>query len=307
MSGSQYPGVPAAGDRHTTQSAAASSFQSVSEHSSDYEGELNVRSISGKAPRIWVSETVEVDEDYMLASDEEWVTDDEEGKGTSNGPENSLQQLVDDNQNVSKIKPLLDVAGLSTSQSAVNATEFAPDASKLLDETEKHRALEIFRYCDARGEGQIDENSLMIALSLLGIKESETHIHALYTRRREYSGVDLLNAEQFLILLGEVRATMVDDELVAAIESAYSDLYHGILASKGSIFVEQRDAMGRPFILAEDLRRVLISMGDKLSDEEADRLIKDCRPLTAHDANGMKQSRIFFEQYRAMVLPGPVV
>ena len=104
-------------------------------------------------------------------------------------------------------------------------------------------------------------------------------------------------------MVGEYRAS--DDEQIRQIERAFEDLYRGILAEREGGFVEQRDGIGRPYILATDLRNLLITSGDTLTDEEADRLISDCKPIYKIHSDGTVTGKIFFEQYRAMLLPGP--
>jgi len=75
------------------------------------------------------------------------------------------------------------------------------------------------------------------------------------------------------------------------VEQAFDELYVGTTANNP---VSQRSADGRRFIYDRDLRRVLTDHGDPLTDEEVELLIHECRP----DEEG----KIFFEQYKAMLL-----
>jgi len=54
---------------------------------------------------------------------------------------------------------------------------------------------------------------------------------------------------------------------------------------------------GKKYILVKDLRMVLTTIGDKLSDEEADELIRECNPLPGDDGT-KDEGKVFFEQYR---------
>ena len=100
-------------------------------------------------------------------------------------------------------------------------------------------------------------------------------------------------------------ANAADEEQIAQIEGAFEDLYRGILAEREGQFAEQRDGIGRPYILAADLRNLLVTTGESMTDEEADQLIADCKPIYKVQADGTVTGKIFFEQYRSMLLPGP--
>lgn len=64
--------------------------------------------------------------------------------------------------------------------------------------------------------------------------------------------------------------------------------------------------IGDIFIYARDLRRVLVNYAEKLTDEEADQLIRECRHArsrtrTESDAGDGGLERIYFEEYLAML------
>jgi hypothetical protein len=273
--------------------------------------------------RIWENERLDVDADYVLASDEEWATDDEIEVAPSEqlGLPESAEQLERGFKSfafASASAPKEKDASVLVSAADVIDKKDAPPVEKVqadknaaltlasqhLSQEEQARAKEVFRHCDLHNEGFIDEDGVCVALSLLGLREPEENISALFKRR----DVDNLDESTFLVLLSDLRSTAVDEEQLSAIEAAFSDLYYGTLQSNDSQFVvEQRDALGRPFILAEDLRKLLVTHGDILLDEEADRLILDCKPIYTLEANGSRVGRIFFDQYRAMLLPGPIL
>ena len=89
------------------------------------------------------------------------------------------------------------------------------------------------------------------------------------------------------------------------IKDNFSDLHYGSVTKPedggedSQLYVSCRsylefNALGRgKYITATRLRQVLTENGELLTDEEADELIRDCRP----DFLG----RIFFHQYRAML------
>jgi hypothetical protein len=74
----------------------------------------------------------------------------------------------------------------------------------------------------------------------------------------------------------------------AEIRRAFEDIYSGTVTSEAQI-----DENGREYILDKDLRSVATTYGDVLTDEEADQMIKECKP----DNLG----RIFFSEYEAML------
>jgi len=305
------------------------------DESSDASGLESISGISdraGKLPkRVWDSDVIEVEAGYVLASDEEWATDDDEddmeqevarpqqsgqsaegaiitlmsSAAGADPSQPSDQEPADANTPLSAAEGTLkedDKTPVEKAQAEKNAALHA--ANQHMSPEEQQRARDVFRHCDARNEGFIDEYGAGTALSLLGIREPEENISALFKRRE----VDLLDESAFLVMLGDLRSLAVDEEQLSAIEGAFSDLYYGTLQSKESQFVvEQRDALGRPYILAEDLRSLLVTHGDILLDEEADRLILDCKPVYTTEASGRRVGRIFFDQYRAMLLPGPIL
>ena len=72
--------------------------------------------------------------------------------------------------------------------------------------------------------------------------------------------------------------------------NAFDEMYYGTLINGE----EQKDVAGKRYLLARELRLALTSYGDPLTDEEAERIIYECRPDD--------QGRIFYDQYKAMLL-----
>ena len=172
---------------------------------------------------------------------------------------------------------------------------------KFLSKDERVRAKQVFRLLDVHNDGKIDDEGFTAALALLGMKISEKECSELFLSRK----IDLVDEVTFLSMVGEYRANAADEEQIAQIEGAFEDLYRGILAEREGQFAEQRDGIGRPYILAADLRNLLVTTGESMTDEEADQLIADCKPIYKVQADGTVTGKIFFEQYRSMLLPGP--
>ena len=171
--------------------------------------------------------------------------------------------------------------------------------TRFLGKDERSRAAQVFKLLDVEREGKIDSDGFATALALMGMKIPKSECQELFLSR----GLDLVDEETFISMVGEYRAS--DGEQILQIENAFENLYRGILAEREGGFVEQRDGIGRPYILAADLRDLLVSSGEQLTDEEADRVISDCNPIYKVMSDGTVTGKIFFEQYRAMLLPGP--
>ena len=269
-----------------------------------------------------------VDDDYSLASDEEWAEEgDGDDKSDGDDDQKSDQNLLKDRSLVENADhPAIDGSSVmaagagdassgtlsncsiahsqksgdgnegSEADSVVMVHNAAAEKMALeqerfisvLSAAEKIRAIEVFKHCDVYDEGRIDEHSMFQALSLMGVRATEDTIRRMYLNRNQ----DMLDDIAFCTILGELRSQAVDADQLLAIENAFEALYMSTTSTVGD---EQRDALRVPYIIAEDLRRVLVTHGDVLSDEEVDQLIRDCRP---------KGTKIFFEQFRGMLLPG---
>jgi Ca2+-binding EF-hand superfamily protein len=316
-------------DQPISDDSSASSDRS-SNGSSDSDGALYVNRNSSN-DEVWV-----VSGDYELASDEEWVSSDDDdsidsesvytddtgamsvkprptikmNSSRTTGSANSVTHTTNSNSN-SGNNDKSSIFGIENTdihqsnddddnQSKLSEAgivkEESPDVKLIatLGQAEKTRALEVFQHCDVFDEGKINEKSVREALSLLGLRETEEKIRELCKNRK----VDLFNETAFLAVIGELRSQATDEEQLQAIVEAFDAIYKATLVKPNERVSQedQRDALGRPYILAEDLRRVLVSTGDVMSDEEVDQLIRDCKPV---------DNVIFFDQYRAMLLNGP--
>lgn len=208
------------------------------------------------------------------------------GGGKSRHHQNHGEEVKEDGSD--------DIAAMRAATAARNAK-----FTRFLGKDEKVRASQVFKLLDVHREGKIDNEGFATALSLLGMKITSNECNELFLSR----GFDLVDEKTFVSMVGEYRAS--DDEQIRQIEGAFEDLYRGILAEREGGFVEQRDGIGRPYILAKDLRNLLVTSGDTLTDEEADSLISSCKPIYKVHSDGTVTGKIFFEQYRTMLLPGP--
>ena len=55
------------------------------------------------------------------------------------------------------------------------------------------------------------------------------------------------------------------------------------------------------FIYAKDLRKVMVAYSERLTDEEADAFVRECRPRPEPGANDGGLERVYFPQYLTML------
>ena len=55
------------------------------------------------------------------------------------------------------------------------------------------------------------------------------------------------------------------------------------------------------FIYAKDLRKVMVAFSEKLTDEEADVFIRECKPKPLAGAQDGGLERVYFHQYLTML------
>jgi Ca2+-binding EF-hand superfamily protein len=167
------------------------------------------------------------------------------------------------------------------------------EASKVLTLDEIIRAERVFYHCDTYNDRGLSEDQLCNALALLGQIEKVDEIRELFHKYK----CDPMPKHIFLKVLCDLRQRKLTDGQTEAIEHAFEAIYQGSCPDDTN-----RDDSGRKFVLASDLRRFLISLGDKLSDEDADMLIRECHPIYVESAEGVRKGRIFLEQYRSLLL-----
>ncbi len=112
---------------------------------------------------------------------------------------------------------------------------------------------------------------------------STIHIHILLFI------VDGISKKGFIDILNKLRSNRNDSSAltIQMIQEAFDALYYGSCLDD-----KQRDAKGM-YINEADLRHALTSSGEVLTDEEADELLRECKP---------ENGRIYFDQYKTMLL-----
>ena len=178
---------------------------------------------------------------------------------------------------------------------------------------ESQKITMIFHHCDTMGLHHLNEDQFGIALALLGQTESMDHLKRLYDQEAVADGLD---EERFKRCLARLRTkSSTDDDQAARIRDAFDALYRGTCPNN-----DQKDFGGNRYIFAKDLRLLVRTTGDereRLTDEEADELIRECRPqypkkvdpytgLDLDEEDGIAvaslNGKIFFDQYRSMLL-----
>jgi len=222
--------------------------------------------------------------------------DDDETSESSDDEEEDSEQ--DDKNNIKDSNPIK-----ADSSDLKQPTTTSPDDPKIqqksvkavLSDKEEHRAKEVFGVCDTFDEGHLNKDQFAHALAMLGYQFDEKRVKELY----QQASTDSLKLGAFIEILSKLR-TQDDDELNQKVKEAFEDLFAGTCKDPD----RQKNSAGDKFILVKDLRLVLTTKGDKLTDEEADELIRECCPQPGDDGDKTDEGdkRIFFDQYRAMLL-----
>jgi len=177
---------------------------------------------------------------------------------------------------------------------------------KVITHTERIKAEAVFDFCVEENEDHfMTEDQFYKGLSLLGFVEKSERVRTLWLRSKKNS----IDKKNFVLLLIQLREKKdekqtdnnknkdedvpPEDDIFTRIEEHFEALYEGTCE-----FDDQRDESGKKYILASELRRILTTLGQKLTDEEADELLREC---TKNNSD-----RIFLEQYRAMLLNSTV-
>ncbi|WOL08907.1 neo-calmodulin [Canna indica] len=114
---------------------------------------------------------------------------------------------------------------------------------------------ETFCLFDRDGDGCITLGELSTVIKSLGLKPSEEELHEMISEV-DADGNGAIEFEEFLSLMArKMKETDSDEELREAFK------------------VFDKDQNG--FISKYELRNVMISLGEKLTDEEADQMIKE--------------------------------
>jgi len=148
---------------------------------------------------------------------------------------------------------------------------------------------QIYSYCNTNKVG-LTEAQLGNALALLGQKVSADVIKDVFNK----SKVDPMPEEIFIAVVCQLRKRKLADGQAEMIQNAFDALYDGFSKSGSS----NKDESGRNFLDPKDLRRLLTTQGEKLSDEEADQFIRECHPIYIDSEDGIRRGMIFLDQYR---------
>ena len=174
-----------------------------------------------------------------------------------------------------------------------------PVASKKKGKNKKSRAAK------ARGEVEDDIkdphkmtfDKFQVALSFLGFQETFERIRTTFDMANRES----INLDKFLKMLAILIGQENQQELERELERMFDGLYIGTCQDDS-----QRDEFGRKYLDARQFRIALTSVGgvdNVLTVEEADELIRETHPILVYEGdNPVATERIYFEQYRSMLL-----
>lgn len=137
-----------------------------------------------------------------------------------------------------------------------------------------------------------------LALSFLGFQETFERIRSTF----DLANREMINLEIFLKMLVIIQGQENQQELEVIIEKMFHALYAGTCEDDS-----QRDEFGRKYLLANELRKTLTTIGgidNVLTVEEADELIRETHPIAIYEIGSAVPSseRIYLEQYRSMLL-----
>jgi Ca2+-binding EF-hand superfamily protein len=156
----------------------------------------------------------------------------------------------------------------------------------------------------------LNEDQFGMALVLLGQTSTREQLKRLYDDLAISDGMHL---DGFFVALNRLRQKSNDEEGIDRIQDAFDALYEGTCLND-----DQKNFAGQRYIYAADFRLLLTITGEdneRLTDEEANELLRECRPIYPQVINPITEQeeddgiavavlrgKIFFEQYRAMLL-----
>lgn len=173
---------------------------------------------------------------------------------------------------------------------ASSSKSLTNDADLVLSADEIEKAKRAFEYCDTHSDNFLTLEQFGHALALVGFVESSDIVRKIFLD----ATTDAMDFSTFTSVLSRMRIFRLAEDQLSRIQVCFDALYDGTCPMD-----TQRDKSGRKYILASDLRMLITNRGEnKMSDEEADMLIKECHPIYENPHEG----KIFFEQYRSMLL-----
>lgn len=160
--------------------------------------------------------------------------------------------------------------GLSGETREVNLSE--EDLKKLRD---------AFEVSDEHKLGVLGRRQFARALASLGMKVSVEQA-LLWFEATDIDKDELINLDEFIIFYWKTMHQKLSEEVI---EKNFEDLWKGTNANT---------AEGHKFIPATKFREIMTTVADKLTDEEADEMLRDCK--------ADQEGRIFFQNYMNMLL-----
>ena len=158
---------------------------------------------------------------------------------------------------------------------------------------ELERAVQVFKHCDIFGDDELNAEQFATALAMLGFVVKFEEVKMLMNK----ADVNTANKDFLVETYSSLRLKGVNPGDLSRLKDNFLALYYGTCDDDSQV-----DETGNKYLLASDLRKVLTRQGDKLSDEEADELIRDCSPVYTIMPSGKKVGKIYFEHYRAMLI-----
>ena len=136
-------------------------------------------------------------------------------------------------------------------------------------------------------------------------KKSETAVKELFEGTGDDyeelgldKGLDLLSLADFVIRVNASRSVNINAAQREKVQIWFQTMYDLMCEDN-----DQRTDDGKPYLLVKQFREILQDYGHKITSEEANAIIRSCRPikdpLNEFD-EGM--GRIFFGQYQSMLL-----
>ena len=149
------------------------------------------------------------------------------------------------------------------------------------------------------------KDQFVIAVSLLGVNKSESEVHDLFDGTGDdyeeigiAQGLDLLTLADFVIRINASRSVNINPSQRDQVPSWFQTMYEMMCEDD-----DQKTDNGSRYLLVRQFREILQDYGHRISSEEANAIIRSCRPIKdplSEFDEGM--GRIFFGQYQSMLL-----
>lgn len=169
------------------------------------------------------------------------------------------------------------------------------EAAKILSQEEIDRLTKVYVHCNTNKVG-LSQEQLATALALLGQKFPVEVIREVFTKAK----VDPMPQDKFVDVVCELRMRKLAEGQAELIQNAFESLHNGIC---GMNKTSNKDESGRSYLDSVELRKLLTTQGDKLTDEEADQFIRECKIKDYKDfSDGSRRGLIYLDQYRDVLI-----